>query len=111
MVTELIIFCRATNGEWEVCKADDPDAVAFRPVANLNVPALLNVLNFLCWYREDDATALWGGVTIPQALESIQTLLSLPDQVFEDLKNIALVEYGKVKTMRVLRNEPNPSSN
>jgi hypothetical protein len=110
VVTQLVIFCRATNGSWEVCNGSDPDAVAFRPVANISVPDLLNVLTFLCWCEDDDATALWGGVRVQQAIESMQTLLSMPDQVFEDLKNIALVQFDKVKTTKVL-DEPNSSSN
>jgi hypothetical protein len=89
-----------TNGDWETCKQEDPDAVAFRASADLNVLDLLNVFNFLMWYQEDEPDAYWGGVKITSAISSLQALLYLPDEVFEDMKNIALHRFNKMRATK-----------
>lgn len=87
-----MIFCRLVNGSWEMCKKEDPGARAFRMQHNHDVNDLLNLLNFLFWYEQESPRALWGGVTLADALESCRKLLNFDEDRFETLEKICLGE-------------------
>lgn len=89
------IFCKNVGCEedgdcWVMCAKDDPGAEVFNLERPLDVPALLDIMAFVCWYEYVHPTARWGGVDIADALKALQLVLHTPDQVFADLKAVVL---------------------
>jgi hypothetical protein len=54
---------------------------------------LLSLMNFLCWYQQDQPGAYWGGVPIETAMQGLQHVLGLDDEAFELLKQVSLGTY------------------
>ena len=96
-----MVYCRRNaTKEWVVCPKDHPDAIQFTPTRPINAEHVINVMNFLCWYRQDNPTALWGGVRINEVLQSLQVLLHLNQSAFDSLINVALGNFDDIPLLR-----------
>lgn len=67
---------------------------------------LLNLLNFLFWYEQEDPRALWGGVRMGDAMESCRKLLGFTEDHFEILERICLGELKADELRPKMPEEP-----